>query len=171
MRGVQCVGQLRDDPGNLAHRQLTARNPSGESLALIVRHRDERADRVVAVFVHRGDVGMIERTRRASRSSRAAASGSWTVPREKLERDLPVEVGILSKYSPLRRADMADDGWEAGIRTPITWSREPCTGIRVRSFRAVSVGVLTSRRFRPLRSVSVRSRAICLIVSHPLCGA
>ena len=55
-------------------------------------------------------------------------------------------------------------GWEAGIRTPITWSRERCTDSVPLRFVLFSSGFhLTC--FRPLRSVSVRFRAkfsLCL---------
>ena len=56
-------------------------------------------------------------------------------------------------------------GWEAGIRTPITWSRERCTdSVALPSVRFLSGFHLAC--FRLLRSVSVRSRAECLFVSH-----
>jgi hypothetical protein len=76
----------------------------------------------------------------------------------------------LSGHKPLELSVLLQcgwAGWEAGIRTPITWSREPFTGFRAFPsvcFCAVSVAT-TSRR---LRSVSMRSRALCLNVSHPM---
>jgi hypothetical protein len=55
--------------------------------------------------------------------------------------------------------------WEAGIRTPITWSREPFT--RFRALPSVRFFGRSSReQFRPVPSVSVRSRATCLNVSQ-----
>ena len=65
MCGVQRVGHLRDDAGDLGHRQLTAGEASRESFSLVVRHRDERPAVVIADLVDRGDVRMIERTGRA----------------------------------------------------------------------------------------------------------
>ena len=57
-------------------------------------------------------------------------------------------------------------GWEAGIRTPITWSRERCTdSVPLRSVLFSSGFHLAC--FRRLRSVSMRSRAKCLFVSQP----
>ena len=63
------------------------------------------------------------------------------------------------------REARAKAGWEAGIRTPITWSRERCTDSRpVTSVRFLSGFHLAC--FSLLRSVSLRSRANCLFVSH-----
>ena len=56
-------------------------------------------------------------------------------------------------------------GWEAGIRTPIPWSRERFTLFRYASIRVV-FRRFSRRRCGPFHSVSVRSRAVCLIVSH-----
>ena len=58
------------------------------------------------------------------------------------------------------------DGWEAGIRTPITWSRERCTDFGPLLFVRFYYG-LRLTCFAALRSVSLRFRAICLIESHP----
>ena len=58
--GVERVGHLRDDAGDLGHRQLPAGKASCEGFSLVVRHRDERLARVVADLVDRRDVGMIE---------------------------------------------------------------------------------------------------------------
>lgn len=57
-------------------------------------------------------------------------------------------------------------GWEAGIRTPIMWSKERCTGFCGLPFARFCYGFL-DRPFGLLRSVSRRSCAICLFVSHP----
>ena len=57
---VERVGHLRDDAGDLDHRQLTAGEASLERFSLIVRHRDERPAVVVADLVDRRDVRMIE---------------------------------------------------------------------------------------------------------------
>ena len=59
--GVERVGHLRDEAGDLGHRQRTAGKASGEGFALVVRHRDERLAGVVADLVDRGDVRVIER--------------------------------------------------------------------------------------------------------------
>ena len=56
-------------------------------------------------------------------------------------------------------------GWEAGIRTPITWSRAPCTGSR----RLSCVRFLSGSRRQHSRGLSfvlVGSCAVCLIVSQ-----
>jgi len=55
-------------------------------------------------------------------------------------------------------------GWEAGIRTPIPWSREPLTGSRPLlsvSFHAVFLDV-TSVVFRPFRCVLAQRVSLCL---------
>ena len=57
-------------------------------------------------------------------------------------------------------------GWEAGIRTPIPWSRERCLDdgrLRSAPFCSGSLDPL----FGLLSSVLLRSRAMCLNVSHP----
>ena len=59
--GVERVGHLRDDAGDLGDRQGPAGEASGERFSLVVRHRDERLAGVVADLVDRRDVRMIER--------------------------------------------------------------------------------------------------------------
>ena len=61
VRGVERVGHLRDDAGDLGDWQRTAGEASREGFALVVRHRDERLAGVVADLVDRRDVRVIER--------------------------------------------------------------------------------------------------------------
>jgi hypothetical protein len=72
------------------------------------------------------------------------------------------EASRPSRSSPEGRAKA---GWEAGIRTPITWSRERCTDsgplLSVRSFSGFHLAC-----FSLLRFLSLRSGANCLFVSH-----
>src|SRR5687767_2759584 len=55
-------------------------------------------------------------------------------------------------------------GWEAGIRTPITGSRERCTGVS--AFRSVRFGAIlfatASVRLVPLRCALVQRVSLCL---------
>ena len=75
--GVERVGHLRDDAGDLGHRQRPAGEASRQRFALVVRHRDERLAGVVADLVDRRDVGMIERAGGA-RLPQQAGSGFRT---------------------------------------------------------------------------------------------
>jgi hypothetical protein len=61
-------------------------------------------------------------------------------------------------------------GWEAGIRTPITWSRERRMGCGPRRFASVCSS-LRRYRFRVFRSVLLCSRTRCLIVSRAMGSA
>ena len=86
-------------------------------------------------------------------------------------KNWPSNVGIRTVWTllvPARKLLFLSrfTGWEAGIRTPITWSRERFTGFGpLLSVRFSSGSYLTCFSLR--RFVSVRSRAKCLIVSHP----
>jgi hypothetical protein len=71
------------------------------------------------------------------------------------------EASRPSRSSPEGRAKA---GWEAGIRTPVTWSREPLLGS---PSRPSGFAPLSRQYLRPLLSASLRSCAACLIVSAP----
>ena len=113
VRRCERIGHLRDDAGDLDHRQLPAGEASLERFSVVVRHRDERLTGVVANLVDRRDVWMIERaggTRLAEQPGRAVAT-SGRFPLQKLERHAPVEVGVLSQIHRAHPAgaDAADD--------------------------------------------------------------
>jgi hypothetical protein len=61
-------------------------------------------------------------------------------------------------------------GWKAGIRTPITWSREPLTGTRpLLSMRPYAVFLpITSVGSLPFRCVLLRSVSHCVSGTRPL---
>ena len=78
-----------------------------------MRHRDERLTGVVADLVHRGDVGMIERTG-GPRFAQQAGGRFWIMDRsrrQKLERDVPLEVRVLGQIHSAHTAsaDVAED--------------------------------------------------------------
>ena len=111
--GVERVGHLRDQAGDLGHRQRTAGEASGERFSLVVRHRDERLAGVVADLVDRRDVRMIERAGRAGlpQQSGGGVRMAGGFRREELERDPALEVRILGQIHRPHPAgaDVAED--------------------------------------------------------------
>src|ERR1700730_18865081 len=110
--------------------------------------------------------------------------GSAGFTTSELPQEIPRDLmnGLREDYSRWRRGARRDEvlvdldntcaadsgfelGWEAGIRTPIPWSRERrmCFGA-LRS--ALFCSGFCDYRFRLLWSASVCSCAACLIVSH-----
>jgi hypothetical protein len=111
--GIQGIGDLGDQPGDVDHRLRTAAKASGERLAVVIRHRDERLAGVIADFVDRGDVRVIERAGRTGLPQQAGSGVRMTggVGRQELERDPAVEVRILGQIDRAHPAgaDVAKD--------------------------------------------------------------
>ena len=113
VRGGERVGYLCDEAGDLGHRQRPAGEASGERLALVVRHRDERLAVVVADFVDRGDVRVIERAGGARLPQQAGGGVRMAdgVRGQELQRNPALEVRVLGKIDRTHPAgaDVAED--------------------------------------------------------------
>ena len=80
---------------------------------------------------------LVSRGRVCSRTERLAGRQGFGLARaERVTRGAARPQNAMTSSQPKPRAQraMAKVGWEAGIRTPITWSRAPCTGSRRLSF-------------------------------------
>jgi hypothetical protein len=96
--------------------------------------------------------------------------------RPRVERAVALRAHLVRAIAPflddqrLKRGERQVIGWEAGIRTPITWSREPFTESRLLSsvrFHAVFLAI-TSAGSLPFRCVLVQRVSLCL--TPPMCS-